>query len=196
MRKFACVLGLGMVLLLARAAAAQEKPAQEAPKIDASLGYSFVQAHADTSGAPVVNLHGGSASLAYNLTNSFALVGDFGGYHVETVDFGGTIGRVNADTTVITYLFGPRLTYGRAKNKVVPYVQILFGGAHVGMPLGTDNAFAMSVGGGIDAIPSKHVGIRLVQIEYILSRFREGTPKRVTQNNLRVTTGMLFRFGR
>jgi len=100
------------------------------------------------------------------------------------------------DATVITYLFGPRYTYRRSESKVAPYGQILFGGAHIGIPGGTDNAFAMSVGGGIDVIPNAHVGIRLVQIEYLLSRFREGTPKHVVQHNLRVTTGVLFRFGR
>ena len=174
-----------MVLLLGRAA-----PAQDTPKMDASLGYSYVRSARDTSGAPIVNLHGGSASLAYNLTNSFGIVGDFGGYHVETVR------GSRVDSTVITYLFGPRYSYRRSENKVVPYGQILFGGAHVGFPGGTDNAFAMSVGGGVDVIASQHIGIRLVQIEYLLSRFREGSPNRVTQHNLRVTTGVLFRFGR
>ena len=185
MRKFACLLGWGMVLLLGRTAAAQDTP-----KMDASLGYSYLRTAPDTSGAPIVNLHGGSASLAYNLTNSFGIVGDFGGYHVETVE-----GKP-ADFTVITYLFGPRYTYRRSESKVAPYGQILFGGAHIGIPGGTDNAFAMSVGGGIDVISNAHVGIRLVQIEYLLSRFREGTPKHVVQHNLRVTTGVLFRFGR
>ncbi len=185
MRKFACLCGLGTLLLLGRTAAAQDTP-----KMDASLGYSYVRTAPDTSGAPIINLHGGSASLAYNLTNSFGIVGDFGGYHVSK------IGGFPFDSTVITYLFGPRLTYRRSESKVAPYAQILFGGAHIGTPVGTDNAFAMSVGGGIDVIPSQHVGIRLVQIEYLLSRFREVPPKRVTQHNLRVTTGVLFRFGR
>ena len=187
MRKFACLLGLGMVLLLGRTAAAQDTP-----KMDASLGYSYVRTAPDTSGAPIINLHGGSASLAYNLTNSFGIVGDFGGYHVETVR------GSRVDSTVITYLFGPRYSYRRSENKVVPYGQILFGGAHVGFPGGTDNAFAMSVGGGVDVIASQHIGIRLVQIEYLLSRFREdfSSKNHVTQHNLRVTTGVLFRFGR
>src|SRR5437879_5360905 len=107
MRKFACLLGLGMVLLLGRTAAAQDTP-----KMDASLGYSYLRTAPDTSGFPIVNLHGGSASLAYNLTNSFGIVGDFGGYHVETVE-GSPV-----DAPVITYLFGPRSSYRRRARQV------------------------------------------------------------------------------
>jgi len=43
MRKFACLLGWGMVLLLGRTAAAQDTP-----KMDASLGYSYLRTAPDT----------------------------------------------------------------------------------------------------------------------------------------------------
>src|SRR2546428_6852438 len=80
MRKLACLFGLGMLFLLAQTAAAQDTP-----KVDAFLGYSYVRANPATSGAPSFNLHGGSASVAYNVSNSLGLVADFGGYHVNKI---------------------------------------------------------------------------------------------------------------
>ncbi len=52
----------------------------------------------------------------------------------------------------------------------------------------------MSFGGGLDVHPSKHIGVRLGQVEYLMSRFRETSNNRLTQNNVRVSTGILFRF--
>jgi len=186
MRKLACLVGLGMLFLLAQTAAAQDTP-----KVDAFLGYSYVRANPETSGAPSFNLHGGSASVAYNVSNSLGLVADFGGYHVNK------IGGFPVDSAVYTYLFGPRLSYRRSESKLTPYAQILFGGTHLGrgaLQAGSDNAFAMTVGGGLDANPTRHIGLRLGQVEYLMTRFKEATPNRVTQNNLRFSTGIVFRW--
>src|SRR2546426_5181904 len=119
MRKLACLFGLGMLFLLAQTAAAQDTP-----KVDAFLGYSYVRANPATSGAPSFNLHGGSASVAYNVSNSLGLVADFGGYHVNK------IGGFPGDSAGYTYLFGPRLSYPRSESKITPYAQILVGGTH------------------------------------------------------------------
>lgn len=54
MRKLVCLFGLGMLFLLAQTAAAQDTP-----KVDAFLGYSYVRANPATSGASSFNLHGG-----------------------------------------------------------------------------------------------------------------------------------------
>ncbi len=174
---------LGMVFLLGLSAAAQNPP-----KADVFFGYSYVRANPHTFGAPAFNLHGGSTSVALNPTSRFGVVGDFGGYHVGTID--GT----PVDSNVYTYLFGPRLSY---RGKVTPFAQVLFGGAHAtGSALGTSgsrNTFAMTAGGGLDVNATNHVAIRLVQTEYLLTRFPETGP-RVNQNNLRLSTGIVFRF--
>jgi len=52
----------------------------------------------------------------------------------------------------------------------------------------------MTVGGGLDANPTRHIGLRLGQVEYLMTRFKEATPNRVTQNNLRFSTGIVFRW--
>ena len=185
MRRFVCLLALGLALALCQTASAQETP-----KTDVFLGYSYIRAHPATSGAPNLNLHGGAGQLAYNFNDYFGVVGDFGGYRV------GKVNGVNVNSSLFTYLFGPRLNY-RKSARFTPFAQVLFGGTHAGsgtLQSGSENAFAMSFGGGLDVHPSKHIGVRLGQVEYLMSRFRETSNNRLTQNNVRVSTGILFRF--
>lgn len=68
----------------------------------------------------------------------------------------------------------------------------------------------MTLGGGVDAKMNERLAFRLIQAEYFLTRFQEpsGNPSsplslfpgvapavgRVTQNNLRVSTGIVLRF--
>jgi len=180
MRKLGFLLSL---LLLATLTAA----AQDNPKADVFFGYSYVRANPNTPGASGFNLHGGSASVAYYPSSSLGIVGDFGGYHV------GSISGTTVNSNLYTYLFGPRFAY---RGKVTPFAQALFGGAHLtGSALGTplQNSFAMTAGGGVDVNATDHVTIRLAQAEYLLTRFREIGP-RVNQNNLRLSTGIVFRW--
>src|SRR5215510_359780 len=55
--------------------------AQDVPKFDLFAGYSYVRANPGTSGIDGFNLHGGSASIAYNANSWLSGVADFGGYH-------------------------------------------------------------------------------------------------------------------
>src|SRR5260370_29767175 len=96
--------------------------AQELPKIDASVSYSYFRANPATSGFNGFNLNGGSASAAYNFKDWVSGVGDFGGYHV------GTDSGVNVDNHLLTYLFGPRFTY-REHRRSSPFGQVFVGGA-------------------------------------------------------------------
>lgn len=185
MRKFGCFLALAFLLCLTASA-------QDAPKAEAFLGYSYLRANPATSGVPGFNLNGGSGSIALNPWNSLGIVGDFGGYHV------GNIGGSGVDANLYTYLFGPRFSY-RAHERITPFAQALFGGAHLGGSAlgssGSTNGFAMALGGGVDVNASEHVAFRLGQFEYLLTRFDEGTGN-ASQHNLRFSTGVVFRFGR
>jgi opacity protein-like surface antigen len=175
--------------------------AQDSPKIEAFGGYSYLRANADGEG---FNFNGGSGSLAYNLTPWLGVVGDFGGYHWSgSGDFSG------ADSTVVTYLFGPKVALRH--GPITPFAQVLFGGAHLSASdedcsdvrihrngegggigecgSGTDNGFAMTLGGGLDWNATSHIGIRLIQAEYLLTRFESQS-----QNNARISTGVVFRW--
>lgn len=184
MRKAWCLFGL--VLLLAVSAAAQDNP-----KADVFLGYSYVRANpGSTSGIPGFNLNGGSANVAFNATPTFGVVADFGGYHV------GNIGGVPASGAIYSYLFGPRISF--RGDRVTPFAQALFGGAHATAGAAgtsaTANTFAMALGGGLDVKATEHVAVRLVQAEYLMTRFDVTGTGRTNQNNARISAGIIFRW--
>jgi opacity protein-like surface antigen len=183
----------GALLLFAGIASAQD----ETPKVEAFGGYSYLHVSDNGAGA---SFNGGSGSLAYNFTPMLGVVADFGGYHWS---------NSGVDANVISYLFGPKIAYRH--GAVTPYAQVLFGGAHIsggagscadvrirpqgtlgGCGTGSENAFAMTVGGGVDWNATPHIGIRLVQAEYLLTKFNDGLNNR--QNNARISTGVVFRW--
>ena len=185
-------LKLWVSLLAAVSLAAVSAYAQEsAPKVDVFAGYSYVQANPGVTGVDSFHLHGGNASLAYNITGWLGGVADFGGYT------NGNILNTHTSGTSSTYLFGPRVSY-RHYSRITPFGQVLFGAAHANAAAfntaGTQNAFAMTAGGGVDYKLFNHFSIRPFQAEYLMTRFGEGALGTRTQNNLRVSTGLLFRF--
>jgi outer membrane protein OmpA-like peptidoglycan-associated protein/opacity protein-like surface antigen len=181
------------------------------PKVELFAGYSFWRAMPTNVNNRIAWLHGGNASVAFNLNNWLGLVADFGGYAADRFGPGAppTGGVLDADGRVFTYMAGPRLSY-RKSEWVTPFAQVLFGGAHatevklsgctgVGCtPLSSENAFAMTAGGGVDLKLRRHIAIRLFQAEYLMTRFADASPftgERVRQNNLRLSAGLVFRFG-
>ena len=185
-----------------RPAPPPQRHEETTPKAEAFLGYSYLRAN---PGSPIqgINLNGGSGSIAFNANNWFGIVADFGGYKLSNVTVTGSP-SVSADGTVFTYLFGPRLSY-RRHDRVTPFAQALFGGAHQGdvtaggsTVASSQNAFAMTIGGGFDVKVNRHVAIRLVQAEYLLTRFKDPsstTGARAAQNNARISAGIVFRLG-
>ena len=178
---------LAVISFVALSTYAQES----APKVDVFAGYSYLQANPGVTGVDSFHLHGGNASLAYNLTNWLGGVADFGGYT------NGNILNTRASGTVSTYLFGPRVSY-RHYSRVTPFGQVLVGAAHSNArafaTANTQNALAMTAGGGVDYKLFDRFAIRPFQAEYLMTRFAEGTLGTRTQNNFRLSTGFLFRF--
>jgi hypothetical protein len=81
---------------------------------------------------------------------------------------------------------------------VNPFAEALFGTAHGNANLfqtvNSHNAFATALGGGFDYRISHRFSLRPVELDYLLTRFPEALTGRDTQNNLRVSTGIVFRF--
>jgi opacity protein-like surface antigen len=185
--KLKFVVSLLAVLSLFGAAA----HAQEGSKVDVFVGYSYLQVNPGVRGSDSFHLHGGSASVDYNFKSWLSAVADFGGYNQGRVPFTRTSG------TLGTYLFGPRVSY-RHFGKLTPFGQVLFGTAHADRQvfgtLGTQNAFAMAVGGGVDYQLFRHIALRPVQGDYLLTRFRVGALPKRTEDNARISTGLVLRF--
>jgi hypothetical protein len=192
--------------------------AQEGPKADLFLGYSFLRYNSAQT-IPAFTANGGAGTFAWNFSDHIGLEAELGGYH------NGNVNDYHFDTTSFSYLFGPRISWGRHKT-FDPYIHTLFGGQHASTsiaadsilvvnPLATDklkdgryqtatNAFGMAIGGGIDIKLSKLITLRPAQIDYYLTRFEvpdvtfpPGTtaPSARNQNNFRYAAGIVFNFG-
>jgi hypothetical protein len=187
------VLMSGVVMLAALGASpirAQEAPA----KIDVSAGYTYMYGNVVVSGQGI-NLNGASGSVAYNFNRWVGAVFDLGTYYNGSVNGNGrTLG-------VTTYLFGPRFSW-RKNKKITPFGQVLFGGGYANgtlytggtNPLGTQNSFALTAGGGMDWNLRPMIGVRLFQVEYLRTQFNNGV--NFNQNNFRFTAGVVFHFGK
>jgi outer membrane protein OmpA-like peptidoglycan-associated protein/opacity protein-like surface antigen len=197
---------------LPAAAAPQPKYADSyLPRFELFLGYSnFRAVPMGSHGNRIAWLSGGSTSLAFNANRYLGFVADFGGYHADR--FGPNAppngGVVDASGNVFSYMFGPRLSFRH--ERFTPFAQALFGGIHASevtldgcsgigcAPLPSENSFAMTAGGGLDVNLTPHIALRLIQAEYAMTRFRNPTSiavGRATQNDLRLSVGIVFRFG-
>jgi len=211
MKKILCVLTLGALFGLSMYA-------QEGPKADLFLGYSFLRYNSAQT-IPAFTANGGIGTFGWNFNDNIGLEAELGGYH------NGNVNNYQFDSTSFSYLFGPRLSYGRSK-KFDPYIHVLFGGQNLSSsiaqssilvvnPHSTDklsngryqtatNSFAMAVGGGIDIKLSHLITLRPVQIDYYLTRFEApnvtippgaSVPSARNQNNFRYAAGIGFNFG-
>jgi hypothetical protein len=183
--------------------------AQDTPKFDAFAGYSYFHFNQSQSGGNATgNFNGGNAAAAFYPSKWLGIVGDFGGYQISSIKQAGTSSDLNGN--VISYLFGPRIRF--ATGKVTPFGQVLFGGVRHGdlsfttagacapyfapcVAVAPESAFAMTVEGGIDINVARHFAFR-GQGGYFLTRFPQGngngTSERQTQNNVRVSVGIVF----
>src|SRR4051812_15054304 len=80
---------------------------------DVFVGYSLFRANAAQQQIPAFNANGGLGTLAWNINGHIGIEAEFAGHHN-----GGAL-----DTTQFSYLFGPRLSYGRTK-KFDPYIHV------------------------------------------------------------------------
>jgi hypothetical protein len=180
------------------------------PRFELFLGYSYLRAvPAPAVGNRLVWLNGGSASVAFNVNRYLGLVGDFGAYTNSQLNFtGGYTSTVNVDNpsvAVLTYLFGPRLSF-RNYDRITPFVQVLFGGVHANQVtlsdctfscilLPSQDSFAMTAGGGLDLKVHRHFAIRIIQAEYMMTRFASyDTGAAAEQNDMRLSSGIVFLF--
>jgi opacity protein-like surface antigen len=185
------VLFAGLLLPFASAQTAPSIPAWEL-----GVGYNYVHANQPPRGCSCFNMNGGTASVAYNFNSKFSLVGEFIGVT------NGNVNGSNRNLDLFTYLLEPRYTYRAKSGKLLPYGQVLIGGAHGRGSLygrengfsGSSNGFAMTAGGGLDVNLNQHVAIRIFQTDYLLTLLENRVNQR--QNNFSLSTGLVFIFGK
>src|SRR5438270_1964476 len=169
------------------------------PAADLFVGYSFVRFSTNTGGVKeTFNWQGITGSLAGNVNHWFSLVADLGAYRIKDLPR-------PVSGSAYTYLFGPQFSH--RGERWTPFVHALFGAARLAdiqvstIPSGSaffnrsfsQNSFATALGVGLDGNFNKHIGVRLFQVEYLLTKFTDGGDNK--QNNLRASAGLVLHFG-
>jgi opacity protein-like surface antigen len=185
------LLGFLLVGALAPLGRAQDQQ----PKLDLSLSYSYIHVKSSsTSELGTQGLNGGNLSISYKFRNWARLVGDVGlgvsGYRDSDI-----LG-IKLRATQTTYMIGPRLVL--PLGRLDAFAQGLFGVAHANAGMfdtpGKQTDFAYTVGGGFDYGLTKHFAVRPIQFEFLRTNFFELQYSKLTQNDLRASTGIVFRF--
>jgi outer membrane protein OmpA-like peptidoglycan-associated protein len=168
------------------------------PAVDLFVGYSFVRFSTNAGAKETFNWHGLTGALAGNVNRWFSLVADFGAYRIKDVPR-------PVSGSAYTYLFGPQFSH-RGEHWT-PFVHALFGAARLSdiqvstVPSGSaffnrsfsQNSFATALGMGLDGNFNKHIGVRVFQVEYLMTKFTDGGDNK--QNNLRASAGLVLHFG-
>jgi hypothetical protein len=155
---------------------------QSASKFDLFGGYSYF--NGSTSGTDGrYSLNGWNGQGTYNFTRWLGATADFGGYY-------GSPFSLSAHDT--SFLFGPTISMRTAH--FTPYVHVLFGVDNASASLlgssVSDTAFASAIGGGVDIPVKGRLSVRAAQVDWLRENHFS-----TDQNNLRVSTGLVFRFG-
>jgi opacity protein-like surface antigen len=212
-----CVTVIGAAAWLVWTAAAEE-----VPKAETFLGYTYVRAKSGDT-VPSYSQNGGSGQFIYNLNRWISGVLDVGAVH------NGNFSGFQIDNTAINFMAGPRVSL-RRWSRFTPYAQAVFGGVYraassridgfaasipqiiivgnlggaVTVPdqpitsrIHTDQtAFAMAVGGGVDVKISRRFYVRPAAVDYYRTHLKNiRTFGDDVQNNLRYSAGVAFMFG-
>ena len=150
---------------------------KEYPKAEVFGGFSFLRSEGE-------NLAGWQGSVAGNFHRNIGFVGDFGGQYKNISGVG---------VSTYSYLVGPRFSF--RDKRVTAFTHFLGGGANAGGGLeGISVRFsgpALACGGGVDVNLGKYVAIRVMQLDWVMTRILGEWHT----HNVRYGTGVVFRFG-
>jgi opacity protein-like surface antigen len=168
----------------------------EFPKVEIGTTYQYIRT-SSTGFVQPFNMNGGAGSLTVNFSKMLGITGEFG------AAYAGSIQNFNASGHIFSYLFGPKFSHRASRAPI--YGTALFGGAWANasflglvgrVPVavtGSNNSFALSLGGGVDLNAGQHIAIRVGEFDYFMTRFNPGNQS-PTQNNFRYQAGLVFKF--
>jgi len=189
--------------------ASSPAPVVYVPTFEWFAGYSYYRGvHLGDRGNRLAWASGASTSFAINANSYLGLVFDGGFYRATRFGPGAppSGGVVSARGDMFTLMVGPRVSFRHPR--FTPFIQALFGGAYDNRvtlngctgfgcaPLPRQSSYTMTAGGGLDITVFRHLAFRLFQIEYQGTRLPNPvTNQRQWQNDARLSTGLVFRFG-
>jgi opacity protein-like surface antigen len=170
------------------------------------FGYSYYNTTplTFTGGTNREGLNGVEGSLEAKIFRWFGIVGDFSGHYgsqsvlnpAGTCAIGVVCSPLPVSTHVDNFLVGPRVSV--KVGRLRPFGEVLFGAGHISANVGSslpdnfvkpkDTTPATAVGGGLDYKIVRPIAVRF-QGDYIHTSFFGAT-----QNNVRLSTGIVFRF--
>lgn len=197
MRKLAVIVALSLAIL----SVTLRTNAQDTREIDVFGGYSYL--NVDTNGLTSrQSANGWEGSVSGDVNRWFAVEGDVSGYYktypIDTSTLGLGLGVVNVDVRDYAFVGGPRVNFGSV------FVHALFGDDHLsGSALGgsvSQDGLAAVFGGGVQIPIAPQWAVR-ASADYAMTRhniFKAVDPylSNYTQNNFRVSAGIVFTFGR
>ena len=156
--------------------------AQNVPKYEVFGGYSNMVANFNNTN---FDLNGVNGSWQENLNSWFGGVLDISGHFGTENGF-----KVNTESA----MYGPVFSYRKSKT-LVPFAHGMLGAVR-GSPeyLGiskSEERFGVYLGGGLDIRVTEGVSLRVIQADYLLTRF-----SKASQDNLRLSAGFVLCFGR
>lgn len=186
--------------------------AQDTPRVELYTGYSLLRTddrtielnpfgRPGTATRDASALHGWDATLGLNFSGLFGIVIDAaGGYgNIDySVSSPGLSGAVGIRTRLHTIMIGPQFNF--RGEEIVFFARAMGGLARidqtadfVGLKIkNNETAFAGGAGLGLDYRLSGPVWLRIIQGDYIITRFKEGISDK-NQSLIRVSTGLVFR---
>ncbi len=184
---------------------------QETPRYAVFGGGSY--AREDLTDIKHINAVGWHASVDGAANHWLSAVYDFSGVYSSPKINLGLPAAIPINSSTYLYLFGPRFTYRRWEH-LTPFAEILVGVGNLrfsASSVGLTNTissttFAGGFGGGVDYAISRRIAIRLIEVDYVPTRFRGinvnpdtgevgFSGQRRTQNNIRASAGIVVRFG-
>lgn len=185
------VLVLGFLSLLPLTAMAQDNP-----KLEVFGGYQYLHIGSNTNNGITSSgqgFNGWNAAATANLGKYLGVEGDFSGTYAS-------IGGVGLH--LYTYAGGPVIS--REFDRIKPFAHVLLGGVRLtGSESGVSvsfNGFTLLAGGGVDYKVNKLLAVRAIQADWIYYHFGSqtiagvGVPGFSGSNNVRISTGVVFRF--
>jgi outer membrane immunogenic protein len=168
--------------------------AQGSSRLEFGGDYNYLHTNAPPGGCGCFNAMGGDGWVGFRSTKEFSIVGEFASQSASNIS--GT----PASIRMYTFMGGPRFTI-RSRRRLMPFGKFYVGGAHAsgdlvpnnsGLP-SSANVLAFAAGGGADFGISPGLSIRLIDVDYLYTRFNNGTNNH--QDNVRLAAGIVIRLG-
>ena len=162
---------LGVLFLFSTAARAQRE-------VEVYAGYSYEGLDRLPNAIPGRNLNGLEIAAQYKLTDWFGIVAEVDSH------FGLPSNR---DARILGVMGGAQVS--RPRRRISPFAHALAGIGHARTDGIWNTSLAAAFGGGIDMRIAPLLSWRMVQGDDVITRYFGGV-----QHNLRISTGILWRF--